>query len=125
MATTSKVSAQICSQSLIRLTTEYTIIRESSGAVAASLSKSLDVLEQPVPWEKWVSCAVYKQGRALKPRKTAQHHAWRFDDGSYIEIIWELYKPGLGNTIEIETGANKVECLSKPKHQVSRGSGQS
>ena len=50
------------------------------------------------------SCAVYKQGRLLKPRKTAQHHAWRFDDGAYIEIIWELYKPGLGNTIEIETG---------------------
>ena len=53
---------------------------------------------------KTSSCAVYKQGRALKPRKTAQHHAWRFDDGAYIEIIWELYKPGLGNTIEIETG---------------------
>ena len=47
---------------------------------------------------------MYKQGRLLKPRKTAQHHAWRFDDGAYIEIIWELYKPGLGNTIEIETG---------------------
>ena len=56
-------------------------------------------------WEGHVICAVYKQGRPLKPRKTAQHHAWRFDDGAYIEIIWELYKPGLGNTIEIETGA--------------------
>jgi len=53
---------------------------------------------------KTSSCAVYKQGQPLKPRKTAQHHAWRFDDGAYIEIIWELYKPGLGNTIEIETG---------------------
>ena len=51
------------------------------------------------------TCAVYKQGHPLKPRKSAQHHAWRFDDGAYIEIIWELYKPGLGNTIEIETGA--------------------
>ena len=59
-------------------------------------------------------CAVYKQGQALKPRKTAQHHAWRFDDGSYIEIIWELYKPGLGNTIEVETGATMNEAPNEP-----------
>ena len=60
---------------------------------------------------KTSSCAVYKQGRPLKARKTAQHHAWRFDDGAYIEIIWELYKPGLGNTIEIETGAAIIKIL--------------
>jgi hypothetical protein len=49
--------------------------------------------------------AVTAQGRTLKVKNTAKHYAWRFDDGAYIQTTWERYKPGLGNTVIIETGA--------------------
>ena len=48
--------------------------------------------------------AVTAQGRTLKVKNTARHYAWRFDDGAYIQTTWERYKPGLGNTITIQTG---------------------
>ena len=35
----------------------------------------------------------------------AQHHAWRFEDGAYIETTWDRFKAGLGNTVIVQTGA--------------------
>ena len=49
--------------------------------------------------------AVTLQGKQLKPRKAAQHHAWRFESGAYIEVTWDQYKAGLGNTVTVQTGA--------------------
>jgi hypothetical protein len=48
--------------------------------------------------------AVTLQGRKLKVKDTAKHYAWRFEDGSYVETTWEKYRPGLGNTVIIDTG---------------------
>ncbi len=48
--------------------------------------------------------AVSLQGKVLKEKKTAQHHAWRFENGAYIETVWDKYKPGLGNTVTVTTG---------------------
>lgn len=45
------------------------------------------------------------QGKKLKEKKMAQHHAWRFEDGAYIETTWDRFKAGLGNTVIVQTGA--------------------
>lgn len=50
--------------------------------------------------------AVTLQGKKLKEKKNAQHHAWRFEDGAYIETTWDRYKAGLGNTVIVQTGAD-------------------
>ena len=50
------------------------------------------------------ACAVTLQDKQLKPRKAAQHHAWRFESGAYIEVTWDQYKAGLGNTVTVQTG---------------------
>ena len=50
-------------------------------------------------------CAVTLQGKQLRPRKAPQHHAWRFENGAYIEVTWDQYKAGLGNTVTVQTGA--------------------
>ena len=49
-------------------------------------------------------CAVSLQGKELKEKKAPQHHAWRFENGAYIETVWDKYKPGLGNTVIVTTG---------------------
>ncbi len=54
--------------------------------------------------------AVTAQGRTLKVKNMAKHYAWRFDDGAYIQTTWERYKPGLDNTVTIETGALQI-CI--------------
>lgn len=56
--------------------------------------------------------AVSLQGKVLKEKKAAQHHAWRFENGAYIETVWDKYKPGLGNTVTITTG----ESAHLPAH---------
>ena len=53
----------------------------------------------------WVH-AVTLQGKQLKEKKNAQHHAWRFEDGAYIETTWDRFKAGLGNTVIVQTGAD-------------------
>ena len=53
--------------------------------------------------------AVTAQGRTLKVKNMAKRYAWRFDDGAYIQTTWERYKPGLGNTVTIETGASPTD----------------
>ena len=60
-------------------------------------------------WVLWLTgnrdaCAVTLQGKQLKPKKAAQHHAWRFESGAYIEVTWDQYKAGLGNTVTVQTG---------------------
>lgn len=50
------------------------------------------------------ACAVTLQDKQLRPKKAPQHHAWRFESGAYIEITWDQYKAGLGNTVTIQTG---------------------
>ena len=48
--------------------------------------------------------AVTLQGKKLKEKKSAQHHAWRFEDGAYIETTWDRFKAGLGDTVVVQTG---------------------
>jgi hypothetical protein len=45
------------------------------------------------------------QGKPLRVKKPPQHHAWRFENGAYVEVTWDRFKPGLGNTVVILTGA--------------------
>lgn len=59
--------------------------------------------------------AVMLQGKQLKPRKAAQHHAWRFESGAYIEVTWDQYKAGLGNTVTVQTGASRLALLETPE----------
>ena len=53
-----------------------------------------------------VSCmaAVFLNDKELVPRKKKQHHAWRFDDGSTVEMSWDMFTPEIGNTVVVETG---------------------
>lgn len=48
--------------------------------------------------------AVYLNDKELAPKKKKQHHAWRFDDGSTVEMSWDVYTPGIGNTVVVATG---------------------
>lgn len=61
------------------------------------------------------------QGKALKPRKAPQHHAWRFESGAYIEVTWDQYKAGLGNTVSIQTGV----CTSPASEHTIYSTGSS
>ncbi|CAL8466281.1 g5817 [Coccomyxa elongata] len=73
---------------------------------------SLDAKEEVV---------VTAQGRTLKVKNTARHYAWRFDDGAYIQTTWERYKPGLGNTITIETDVIKMTIWQTPAGILDEG----
>ena len=48
--------------------------------------------------------AVYINDKELSPRKKKQKHAWRFEDGSAVEMSWDPYTPGIGNAIVVATG---------------------
>ena len=48
--------------------------------------------------------AVFLNDKELVPRKKKQHHAWRFDDGSTVEMSWDTFTPEIGNTVIVETG---------------------
>ena len=74
--------------------------------------------------------AVSLQGKVLKEKKAPQHHAWRFENGAYIETVWDKYKPGLGNTVVVTTGESvhapaatcccmSCVCLVSPVHGVA------
>ncbi|EIE18014.1 hypothetical protein COCSUDRAFT_45691 [Coccomyxa subellipsoidea C-169] len=64
---------------------------------------------------------VTAQGRTLKVKNMAKHYAWRFDDGAYIQTTWERYKPGLGNTVTIETDVLKMTIWQTPAGIVDEG----
>ena len=53
-------------------------------------------------------CAVTLQDKQLKAKKAPQHHAWRFQSGAYIEITWDQFKAGLGNTVTVQTGTSRA-----------------
>ena len=48
--------------------------------------------------------AVFVNDKELTPKKKTQHHAWRFDDGSAVEMAWNMYTPGVGNAVVVATG---------------------
>ena len=43
--------------------------------------------------------------KQLVEKKKIQRHAWRFEDGSDVEMSWNLYMPGVGNAVVVQTGA--------------------
>ncbi|KAK9902757.1 hypothetical protein WJX75_005073 [Coccomyxa subellipsoidea] len=65
--------------------------------------------------------AVSLQGKVLKEKKAAQHHAWRFENGAYIETVWDKYKPGLGNTVTITTDVLRMTIWQTPAGIVDEG----
>ena len=48
--------------------------------------------------------AVFLNDKELVPKKKKQHHAWRFDDGSTVEMSWDMFTPEIGNTVVVATG---------------------
>ncbi|CAL8466272.1 g5808 [Coccomyxa elongata] len=61
------------------------------------------------------------QGKVLKEKKVPQHHAWRFENGAYIETVWDKYKPGLGNTVIVTTDVLKMTIWQTPAGIVDEG----
>lgn len=47
---------------------------------------------------------MFVNDKELTPKKKTQHHAWRFDDGSAVEMAWNMYTPGVGNAVAVATG---------------------
>ena len=70
-----------------------------------------------------VSCmaAVFLNDKELVPRRKKQHHAWRFDDGSTVEMSWDTFTPEIGNTVVVETGEGpfKVTSSTPARQQVT------
>lgn len=63
---------------------------------------------QVVVADLWLSeqcAAVYINNKQLQEKKKVQKHAWRFEDGSDVEMSWNLYMPGIGNAVVMQTGA--------------------
>ncbi len=48
---------------------------------------------------------MYVNEKQLMEKKKVQRHAWRFEDGSDVEMSWNLYMPGVGNAVVVQTGA--------------------
>ncbi|BDA51370.1 hypothetical protein COCOBI_18-2470 [Coccomyxa sp. Obi] len=65
--------------------------------------------------------SVSLQGKVLKEKKAPQHHAWRFENGAYIETVWDKYKPGLGNTVTVTTDVLKMTIWQTPAGIVDEG----
>ncbi len=49
---------------------------------------------------------MYINNKQLQEKKKVQKHAWRFEDGSDVEMSWNLYMPGVGNAVVMQTGAS-------------------
>ena len=49
-------------------------------------------------------CAVFVQDKPLAEKTRAQRHAWRFDDGTAVEMEWDRFRPTLGNSVIVTTG---------------------
>lgn len=68
-------------------------------------------LIQAVVANCWLSeqcAAVYINNKQLQEKKKVQKHAWRFEDGSDVEMSWNLYMPGVGNAVVMQTGAASI-----------------
>ena len=56
--------------------------------------------------------AVFLNDKELVPKKKKQHHAWRFDDGSTVEMSWDMFTPEIGNTVVVATGEAPLQVTS-------------
>ena len=51
---------------------------------------------------------MYINDKELSPRKKKQKHAWRFEDGSAVEMSWDPYTPGIGNAVVMASGETEL-----------------
>ena len=56
--------------------------------------------------------AVFLNDKELVPKKKKQHHAWRFDDGSTVEMSWDTFTPEIGNTVIVATGEAPLQVTN-------------
>lgn len=54
--------------------------------------------------------------RQLPEKKKVQRHAWRFEDGTNVEMSWDMFQPGVGNAVLVESGAAFFACLPRQLH---------
>ena len=60
-------------------------------------------------------CAVYINEKQLaETKKHIQRHAWHFEDGTSVEVEWDMYKPTIGNTVTVTTGGNPSPAAVEP-----------
>ncbi|CAL8463363.1 g2897 [Coccomyxa elongata] len=64
---------------------------------------------------------VYINSKQLQEKKKVQKHAWRFEDGSDVEMSWNLYMPGVGNAVVMQTDVLKVLMWHTPKGIIDEG----
>ncbi len=44
-------------------------------------------------------------GRLIMPEgENEQEHRWQGEDGKSFRMMWQLFRPGYGNTVELTTG---------------------
>jgi len=44
-------------------------------------------------------------GRLMMPEgENEQEHRWQGEDGKSFRMMWQLFRPGYGNTVELTTG---------------------
>ena len=41
-----------------------------------------------------------------------QEHRWQGEDGKSFNMVWQLYRPGYGNAVELTTGAQLRQVLA-------------
>ena len=74
---------------------------------------SLDLMRAYVACGLTRRCAaVFVNEKQLPEKKKIQRHAWRFEDGSDVEMSWNLYMPGVGNAVIVQTGAPDDLCTA-------------
>ena len=62
---------------------------------------------------------MYLQDKLLQEKNHVQKHAWRFEDGTAVEMEWDMYKPGIGNTVTVTTGAADPSRMLPARHRAS------
>ena len=60
-----------------------------------------------------ICCAVYINDKQLETKKHIQKHAWHFEDGTAVEVEWDMYKPTIGNAVTVTTGESPEGCEGK------------
>ena len=54
------------------------------------------------------------QDKPLAEKTRAQRHAWRFDDGTAVEMEWDRFRPSLGNSVVVTTGRAQTAFTAVP-----------
>lgn len=53
-------------------------------------------------------------GRLAMPEgENEQEHRWQGEDSKSFNMVWQLYRPGYGNAVELTTGAQSCPEYSK------------